>query len=62
MTSPLEESDLAQIDDALSALEAAKGQVDLAVQAGIDVGARQQEILDRVERLRRIKQTYFPGR
>ena len=59
--SPLTIDHLRQINDALTVLDVAQAQVDLATRAGIDVTAQQAQITQAKAQLRQIKQTYFPG-
>lgn len=59
---PLNEQHLADINNALQQLAEANRQIKLAKQAGIDVTAQEAEAKDTENKLRSIKQVYFPGR
>jgi hypothetical protein len=59
--SPLTDQHLQQINTALQALEMAKSQILLAKQAGIDVTKFEQQAIDAEQKLRAIKNTYFPN-
>ena len=59
---PLDDSHLAQINDALEKMKAVEYNMDLAHRAGIDMGAMKQATQELKTKLIGIKQTYFPGR
>lgn len=60
--SPLTDDHHSQIVSALKQIEAAKAQVALAKQAGIDVSGADQKIQDAEQKLLAIKRTYFPNK
>lgn len=59
--SPLNDTHLSQIQNALSVLDRAQQQVDLAKRAGINVDAEQQQITDTRSKLLSVKNVYFPS-
>jgi len=58
--SPLTDEHLQQIKAALRQIDIAESQIILAKQAGIDVARLEQELMDSKNRLRALKNTYFP--
>lgn len=59
--SPLNDSHLNAINAALRNAEQAQTQLLLAKQAGIDVAHHESDLTQAVQKLRQIKNTYFPG-
>lgn len=59
--SPLGVEHLSQIRNALDVIQNAKGQLELAKRAGIDVADQEDQIKQAETRLLQIKQVYFPG-
>lgn len=62
MAEILVETDLTKINDALKTIAEMKKQIALAKAAGIDMGMQEKVVLDQEQKLRSIKQVYFPGR
>jgi len=58
---PLTVQHLADINNALAALDAAQFQAEQAQRAGIDQAANLQQIAQQRAQLRQIKGVYFPG-
>lgn len=61
-TNPLTEEHLQEINKGIEAAEDAIAQAEQAERAGIDVGNVKDEAQQALERLRRIKNVYFPNR
>ncbi len=61
-SSPLTETDLDDINRALTRLEDANALIEKATMAGIDVQPFQQRSREARDRLMKIKQAFFPGR
>jgi len=59
--SPLQIEHLSQIRNALDTINNAKAQIELAKRAGINVADQELQIQQAEDRLRQIKQVYFPG-
>jgi hypothetical protein len=59
--SPLNQQHLDQINAALRAIEVAETQIILAKQAHIDVSQQEKQLVDAKDKLRALKNTYFPG-
>lgn len=59
---PLTETDLQQINAALTEIEAAEGIIAQAKQAGIPLEGQEVQARETKEKLLRIKQAFFPGR
>lgn len=60
--SPLSEADYKLINQALYKLSEAARQLDLAEQAGLDVGPLREIQQNLLVQARAVKETYFPGR
>lgn len=60
--SPLTEKHYSDITDALSRLDSADKIIDMAKQAGIDVGNAGDVAAGHRQQLLKIKNTFFPGR
>lgn len=58
---PLTLEHLSQLRNALDVIQNAKGQLELAKRAGIDVRDQEVQIAQAEDRLIKIKNTYFPG-
>lgn len=59
---PMGEAEYQRLIAGIESARVALSQIDMAKQAGIDVGAREQGAKDTLAGLVRIKNTYFPGR
>lgn len=59
--SPLTIAHLEQIRNALDICRNGKAQIELAKRAGIDVTELEKTLTDAENKLRQIKQVYFPG-
>jgi hypothetical protein len=60
--SPLNDSHLKQLNDALVAAKIARSQIAMAEAAGLDVAAQKAQLDTAEDQIRRIKSVYFPGR
>ncbi len=60
--SPLDENDLEVINQALENADALAEDILRAKEAGIDVASDEERLAADRERLRRVKQSFFPGR
>lgn len=60
--SPLTDEHLQQLNNALSAANAATAQIELAKRAGIDVADLEAANNSNINKLRTLKQVYFAGR
>lgn len=52
---------LDQINQALAQAETAQNEIELAKRAGIDVSTQEQQLKESVDKLRTLKQVYFPN-
>ncbi len=59
---PLDESHYQMIVDGIERAENALKQAELAERAGINVGELKQQAQENLDKLRRIRNVYFPGR
>ena len=62
ISAPFGPEDLEELQTRLAELEEAKALIAKANQAGLDIGDQETRMKDLETRLRRIKQTFFPGR
>lgn len=58
----MDEAKLVEINDALAKLQAAKGELNKAKKAGLDVSSQETALLDTEAKLKRVKDAYYPGR
>jgi hypothetical protein len=59
---PLTEEHLNEINNALSDGELAQKHIEMAKRAGIDVSQHEAQHTENMQKLRQIKQVYFPNR
>lgn len=62
LKNPLDDSHLAEINDALAVLVETRKAIDKAKRAGIDMTSQEIAAKDAEDKLRQIKQVYFPNR
>ena len=62
MANPLTEEHLEEIKTAIKAADDAQHDIARAEAAGLDVSAQKTAIADGADRLRKIKQAYFPNK
>jgi len=61
-TNPLDESHYQMIVDGIMRAENALRQAEMAERAGIDVGDLKAQAQESLDKLRRMRNVYFPGR
>lgn len=59
--SPLNDSHLRDITNALDAIKRAQVQIDLAKRAGLDMTSQENTLKEKQGQLIQLKQTYFPN-